>query len=180
MKHTTKNRTGRIAFLAAIPVLFLPMAFSGTYIVNNDPLVQEKTVVPGLNAFITENALSADGFLPDDLTSINAVRRYLISQISYPDEAVNEGHSGTVELFARINNEGSVNEILVLQPVRDFVDVEEIEVTDYAPAGKEITESSRHESLLTESKRVLMSLPNCDVEDLFGKTLKFTFKFVLK
>lgn len=176
MKPNIKNKTGRITVLAVIPVFtLLLMASSVTYYGNLDPLVQEKPVVPGLN-----NVNTGQESLSDDLSSINAVRRYLISQVSYPDEAVNEGHSGTVELFARINNEGRVNEILVLQPVRDFVDVEKIEVTDYAPAGQEITESSRHESLLTESKRVVMSLPKCDIDDLFGKTLKLTFRFVLK
>jgi hypothetical protein len=176
MKPNTKHRTVRIAIFAVIPVYILMLiASSGTYNVNFDPLVQEKQVVPGLN-----NVNAGYELLTDDLSSINAVRRYLMSHVTYPDAAVNEGHSGTVELFARINNEGRVNEILVLQPVRDYVDMEEIEVTNYAPAGKDITESSRHESLLTESKRVVMSLPKCDIDDLFGKTIKITFNFVLK
>ncbi|MFO7923895.1 MAG: hypothetical protein R6U58_09410 [Bacteroidales bacterium] len=116
----------------------------------------------------------------DDLCSVNAIRRYLAEQISYPGDAVEAGHAGTVELYARINRQGNVNEILELQPVQDYVEVDKIVIAGYAPAGKEICESSRHSSLVAESRRVVMSLPKCDIQEIYGKTLKLTFRFVLQ
>ncbi len=116
----------------------------------------------------------------DDLCSINAIRRFLAGQIRYPEAAAEAGQAGTVQLYARINNQGLVNEILELQPVRDYIEVNEIVISAAAPVGKEITVSSRHASLVAESRRVLMALPKCDIQEIFGQTLKFTFKFVLQ
>ena len=116
----------------------------------------------------------------DDLCSINAIRRFLAGKIRYPEAAAEAGQSGTVELYARVNNQGLINEILELQPVRDFIEVNEIVISAAAPVGKEITVSSRHASLVAESRRVLMALPRCDIQEIFGQTLKFTFKFVLQ
>ncbi|MFO8067327.1 MAG: hypothetical protein R6U11_07075 [Bacteroidales bacterium] len=116
----------------------------------------------------------------DDLCSINAVKRYISSHINYPESAIEAGHAGTVELYARINNQGGVNEVLELQPVNDYIELEEIEIVEYAPAGQEIYNSSRHEKLLAESHRVITSLPQLDIPEIYGHTLQFTFKFVLK
>lgn len=116
----------------------------------------------------------------DDLCSINAIRRFLAGKIRYPEAAAEAGQSGTVELYARVNNQGLINEILELQPVRDYIEVNEIVISAAAPAGKEIIVSSRHASLVAESRRVLMALPRCDIQEIFGQTLKFTFKFVLQ
>ncbi len=116
----------------------------------------------------------------DDLCSVNAIRRYIARNIRYPADAAEAGHYGTIELYARINNEGRVNEVLELQPVRDYVDVDEIVIVGYAPDGIETTESTRHSELIAESRRVVMSLPRCDIQEIFGQTLKFTLKFVLQ
>ena len=116
----------------------------------------------------------------DDLCSVNAVRRFVMCQISYPEDAVKSGYEGTIELYVRINFEGRVGQILTLQPVTDYVEIEEIVVSAEAPEGIDPVESSRHESLLSESRRVIMALPKCDIQEIYGQTLKFTFKFVLK
>ena len=116
----------------------------------------------------------------DDLCSINAIRRYLAGKIKYPEAAAEAGQAGTVELYARINKHGLINEILELQPVRDYIEVNEIVISAALPVGTEITVSSRHASLVAESRRVLMALPRCDIQEIFDQTLKFTFKFVLQ
>ena len=117
---------------------------------------------------------------PDDLCSINAVSRFVMSQLNYPKDAVKSGHAGTIELYVRINFEGRVGQILTLQPVTDYVELKEIVVSARAPEGIDIVESSRHESLLSESRKAIMALPKCDIQEIYGQTLKFTFKFVLE
>jgi hypothetical protein len=116
----------------------------------------------------------------DDLCSINALRRHLASNVRYPDAAVKGSQWGTVELYVSFTSDGRVNQIQELTPVRDYIGIQAIEITESVPAGRELIESSRHESLLDESKRVIMSLPRCDIQEVFGKTLKFTFNFILK
>lgn len=136
-----------------------------------------KSLVPGLHS---DNHVQFDEKSGDDICTINGIRRYLAGQIQYPETAANSGYSGVVELYARINNEGRVIELLALQPVSDYMEIDEIEVTGYAPPGQEIIESTRHESLLEESKRAVMTLPKCDIQEVYGKTLKFTFNYVLQ
>jgi hypothetical protein len=116
----------------------------------------------------------------DDLCNINAIRRHLASRIRYPADALSGSKYGTVELYVSFSSDGRVNEIQTLTPVRDYIEIQAIDIIESVPAGREIIESSRHESLLDESKRVVMSLPRCDIQDIFGKTLKFTFNFILK
>jgi hypothetical protein len=116
----------------------------------------------------------------DDLCNINSIRRHLAGRIRYPDNALKGSKYGTVELYVSFNSDGRVNEIQTLTPVRDYIEIQAIDIIESVPAGVEIIESSRHESLLDESKRVVMLLPRCDIQDIFGKTLKFTFNFILK
>ena len=179
MQIKNKTRFCRTCQLTLIPLFAL--LFSAFFNLQNagaqDSQVNDKPAFHRLR--ITESDLGKEK-PSDDLCSINAIRRFLAGQIRYPEAAAEAGQSGTVELYARINNQGLINEILELQPVRDYIDVSEIVISATAPAGKEITVSSRHSSLMAESRRVLMALPKCDIQEIFGQTLKFTFKFVLK
>ena len=169
-KKEIRNSLCLISRALVIPVftILLAVLLAGQNTNAQDSPVYEKPVVRE-----KENVTG-------DLCSISAVRRFLMNRAEYPDAALHAGKTGTIELYARINNEGRVNEILVLQPVRDYVEVDEIIITENAPAGKEITESTRHESLVAESRRALMELPKLDIQEIYGETLKITFKFVLR
>lgn len=165
--------------------VFTPLIFSFLLIVaisgSQEVVAQEMDKTNSLSAPGVELTGSDPGSkVSDELCSISAVKRYLTNHISYPEGAVEEGHVGEVELYARINSQGGINEVLELQPVSDYIDVDEVVITEYAPQGQEILKSSRHESLISEAHRVIMSLPGLDIPEVYGQTLKFTFKFVLK
>ena len=179
MKKTeNKIRCGLITMTAIISVLaLLLLTLPMNHAFAQDSRRISRDRAPGINK---DNAVQAGETLSDDLCSINAIRRYLAGNLRYPSIAAEAGQTGIIELYARINSQGRVNEVLELQPVRDYVEVDEIVVVGYAPQGKEINESSRHESLIVESRRVVMSMPRCDIQEIFGKTLKFTIKFVLQ
>ncbi len=134
--------------------------------------------VPGVAGSVISGV--ADTVSDDDLCSINAIRRFLAQNITYPVTATEEGQAGTVELYARISNNGRINEILELQPVLDYIELDEIVIVAYAPEGIRICQSARHTALIEESRRVVMSMPRCDIQEIFGQTLKFTFRFVLQ
>lgn len=168
----------RFAGISIIPVLaVLLISFSAIAGESRDPRNTGWYVVPGIKAELTEHG---EENLQDDLCSINAIRRYLSANIIYPQAAAEAGHAGTIELYARLNNRGRIGDIVELQPGGDYIDIREIVIVADAPSGTEISESTRHESLVAESRRALTSLPRCDMQEIFGEVLKFTFKFVLK
>ena len=160
-----------------IPVVILLFAALNTY--ETYAQVTPGNSVQKADSFFRSGSDHANENINDDLCSISAIRRYLAREVRYPESAVSDGHSGVIELYARMNNDGRVNEVLLLQPGRDYVEVGEIEVTGYAPPGITVNESSRHESLVAEGRRVILSLPRCDIQEIFGQTLKITFKFTL-
>lgn len=177
MKKEIRNSLCLMRRVSVIPVftILLVVLLAGQNTNAQDSPVFKKSAVRG-GGVIGADKQNVTG----DLCSISALRRFLINRTEYPDVALNAGKTGTIELYARINNEGRVNEILVLQPGRDYVEVDEIIITEKAPAGKEITESTRHESLIAESRRAVMELPKLDIQEIFGESLKITFKFVLR
>ncbi len=181
MRHVNSTRyfsipATRIAVALTIIMLaaILPAKTISGQVLQPD---KDRSGLPAVAAESFKNDMENNA---DDLCSINAIKRHLSRNIRYPQAAVEAGHYGTIELYARMNNEGRVNEVLELQPVRDYIDVDELVIVGYAPDGIETTESTRHSELIDESRRVIMSLPRCDIQEIFGQTLKFTFKFVLQ
>lgn len=178
MRQIENNRVLSIITDSIIPALII---FLAVFITQE---ISAQNPSPGNNPATQDlknhKAYSGDESMDDDLCSINAIQRYLARQVRYPGVAVQDGHTGIIELYARINNEGRVNELLTLQPGRDYLEVGEVVVTENVPAGITIEESSRHESLIAESRRVIMSMPQCDIQEIFGQTLKFRFKFELQ
>lgn len=162
-------------------VIAISLCFAVFFVITVEAQIAEagylKTVTGSTAATISEDAVTVSD---DDLCSINAIRRFLAQNITYPKAAAEEGQAGTVELYARISNNGRVNEILELQPVRDYIELDEIVVVTYAPEGIRICQSARHTALIEESRRAVMSMPRCDIQEIFGQTLKFTFRFVLQ
>ncbi len=176
-KNTRYLRLSATSFAMSLSFILLTSIFPANGIFAQQLRSADDNSVP--SPVITET-FQAEKQKADDLCSVNAIRRYLARNIRYPEAAAEAGHAGTIELYARINNEGRVNEVLELQPVRDYIDVDEIVIVGYAPDDIETTISTRHAELIAESRRVVISLPRCDIQEIFGQTLKFTFKFVLQ
>lgn len=174
-----KNKSFRL-YSVFTPLFFsflLIAVISGSHEVIAQKIGKSSNLsVPGLEMRGSDSGNNAS----DDLCSINSVQRYLCRHISYPESAVENGHAGTVELYVRINNQGGVNEVLELQPVSDYFEVDEVVIIEHIPEKQEILKSSRHESLISEGHRVIMSLPRLDIPEVYEHTLKFTFKFILK
>ena len=178
MRQIENNRILSIFTNSIIPALIIFCAvFISQETFAQNPSPGKNPAVPVMNNHESNNGNES---MADDLCSINAIQRYLARQLRYPAAAVQDGHTGIIELYARINNEGRINELLLLQPGRDYVEVGEIVVTENVPPGVTIDDSSRHESLLAESRRGIMSMPKCDIQEIFGQTLKFTIKFELQ
>ncbi len=131
-----------------------------------------------LHAFAS--GIAGDIQTSDDISTLQSARRFVIENISYPTSAVEAGHAGTVELYARVNSDGRINEVLKLQPVSNYVIIEEIEVRADASGDIQINEASRHDDLICEGRRVILALPRLNMPELHGGVLKFTFKFVLQ
>jgi bla regulator protein blaR1 len=117
---------------------------------------------------------------PDDLCTIQSVRRFLSEKIMYPGDAVESGQAGTVELYARVNSQGRIGEVLEIQPSRNYVDVPEIVVSANAAVNVQVNELSRHDILIAEGRRVITALPGLDMPEVYDQVLKFTFRFVLQ
>jgi hypothetical protein len=115
-----------------------------------------------------------------DLTTLQSVRRHVAAHLTYPESSVKAGHSGLVELYARVGHRGVINEIHKHRPDGNYMEVDEIVIFADPPAGIEITESSRHEELVCEARRVIRLLPSLDMPEVFGGLLKFSFRFVLQ
>ncbi len=179
MKSIRKSRFSSFAGIIAIPVfVILFLALSGNKeVYGQSPLNTSPAMNPGVTNAITGTGEERQ---KDDLCTFNSIRRCISERISYPQEAVKSGYTGTVELFARVNNDGSIGEVLQAQPSISFRYLDEIVIVGNLAAGVNISESSRHESLISESRRVIMSLPRLDIPEVHGGILKFTFKFVLQ
>lgn len=177
MEHN-KNSLRLNANAASLFISLLLIAFIAwsNEVIAQEMEIKERVSAPGLEMTGSDRVNQA----PDDLCSINAVKRHISSHINYPESAVEAGYAGKIELYARINNQGGINEVLELQPVSDYIELEEIIIVEHAPPGQEIYKSSRHEKLLSEGHRVISLLPKLDIPEIYGHTLKFTFKFVLK
>jgi hypothetical protein len=132
----------------------------------------------GLHAFVP--GFDGDIQTSDDISTLQGVRRFVTENISYPASAVEAGHAGTVELYARVNSDGRINEVLKLQPVTNYVNIEEIVVRSDAAGAVQINEASRHEDLVCEGRRAILTLPRLNMPELHGGVLKFTIRFVLQ
>ena len=128
----------------------------------------------------TTGNLPDDARKPDDLSTIPSVHRFAAANISYPESAVKAGQKGKVILYARVNQQGRINEILELEPGSDYVALDEIVVIRDAPSDISITKLSRQEELICEGRRVIMALPRLDIPEIYGGVLKFSFRFELQ
>jgi hypothetical protein len=177
MKSKSQNRFAGLARLALIPVLAVLLAsLSGkeTVVLNDDMEKNEKFAHTGMQPKVMEETPQ------DTLKSREEILRYVSENIKYPAEARKSGHIGTVELYALVSQKGTIKEVLELQPDEGFVEIEEIVIIGYTGVESEHTESSDHMSLRSEGRRVIESFPVLEIPELYGQTMKLTFKFDIR
>ena len=184
MKSTNKNRFAGLARLALIPVLALLLA----------SLSEKETVVIDddleRNGKVAQAAMQPNGKEEnpqDTLKSREEMLRYLSNNIKYPAEARKNGHIGTVVLFARVNQNGTIKDVLEINPEEGFVDSEDIVIVGYTKAENGTTDAKSKPSvsynlknLKPEGRRVIESFPVLEIPELYGQTLKFSFKFEIR
>ncbi|WP_114749772.1 M56 family metallopeptidase [Pleomorphovibrio marinus] len=177
MNSKSKGQFAGLARLAIIPVFsLLLVSLSGkkTVLINNGDadLEQSNSQSSGLQ----ENT-------PDPIKSHEGINKHLQKNLKYPAEARSAGLIGTARLYARVNPDGSIGEVLDGEPDEEFVEYDEIVIIGYTSEDTEKikkTKSYRHEVLLIESKRVIESLPKLEIPELQGKLIQFTFKYDLR
>ena len=114
------------------------------------------------------------------MKSREEILHYISSNIKYPQAARKNGHIGTVVLFARVNQNGTIKEVLELQPKEGFVEIEKIDIIGYTNARSEHPVSYSLKSLKPEGRRVIESFPVLEIPKLNGLAMKFSFKFDIK
>jgi len=105
----------------------------------------------------------------------------MAQNIRYPQEAAESGQIGSVALYARVNNKGGIDEVLVdTQPEEDYVNIDKIVIVGYSYNRFKLHESVNHQSLISECSNLILSLPDSNSADLQGHTLKLNFDFAIQ
>lgn len=174
MNPGSQSRFSGISKLAVIPVFaMLVLSLSG-----------KKT------AFVHESAPSSDEFqsagttvksYQEKLRSNDEILKLLMQQVQYPQEAIESGLMGSVLLYATVGEDGMITEVTERQPDVDKSDIKEFVGfrSDYT-IKKTLTESSNHEILIDEVRNALLSMPELDIPELKGRTIKYSLRFALR
>ncbi len=177
MNSKNKNQFAGLARLAIIPVFtLLLVSLSGktTVLQNDNHLDLEQ---------LTQETSGLRVNLSDPINSREGINKHFQKNLKYPSEARLAGLIGTARLYARVNPDGSIHEVLDVKPDEEFVEFDEVVIIGYSQENAENikkTKSYRHENLLKEGKRVIESLPKLEIPELQGKLIQFNFKFDLR
>jgi len=174
MKSNNFNRFAGIAKLALIPVLgLLLLSLSEKQAV----VVKDKSNRQGVIQLAAHNVNYES---QDTLRSQDEILRYISNNIKYPLEARKLGHIGVVVLYATVGRDGTIEEILEGHPGKQFVDIEDVTIVGYQNDEPTKISYGSQEKLTAEGQRVIESFPPLEIPDLYGQTLKFKFKFLLR
>ena len=176
MNSKSKIRFAGLARLAIIPVFaLLLVSLSGkktVLISDSESNIKQFTQ---LYSGLQENP-------SDSINSIEAINRHFQKNLKYPIEARTAGLIGTARIYARVNPDGRIQEVLDIKPDEEFMEFSEVVIVAYIdedPKKIKKTKSYRHESLLSEGRRAVESLPKLEIPELQGKLIQFNFKFDL-
>ncbi len=177
MNAKNQNQFAGIARLAILPVVaLLLVSLSGkeTIFVNENG--------PGPDSMI-QTANTEQETQNDPVKSEEDMKRYLAKNLKYPAAARKAGQIGSVRLYARVNPDGTIEEVLEAQPDEQFVEFKEIVIIGYTGDDSKIikkTKSANHESLIEEGKRVINSFPKLEFPEVQGEVIKLEFRFDIR
>jgi beta-lactamase regulating signal transducer with metallopeptidase domain len=149
---------------------------------QTEPVVRD--IQPALAIPSPSNLLPIEVIWPNvrhdsnDLITIEEVGKYLQYYRRYPFDELMAGHTGTVELYARVNRDGWVEEVFEQPPSNQYIEIKDTVVMRLG-GPKPPIESPRHEGLISAGHRALLTLPRLDIPELQGKAIKVTFKWGL-
>lgn len=170
MNSKNKTQFAGLARLAIIPVItLLLVSLSG-----------KKAIIVNESDAAVLNEMGEKQ--TDPINSREKISKHLQKNITYPFEARSAHHIGTVRIYARVNPDGSIQEVFDVKPKEEFLEFDEIVIIAYLnEEGKKHrkTKSYRHQPLLAEGRRVVESLPKLEIPELQGKLIQFNFKYNL-
>ncbi|WP_439481657.1 M56 family metallopeptidase [Cyclobacterium plantarum] len=174
MNTKNKNRYANLTRLAIVPIFaLLLVSLSG-----------KKTVRISESGSDLEPSSELMQERPSDpFHSKSEIIRFFSENLKYPAEARKAVLTGKARIYAKVNPDGHIGEVLDVRPEEDYLEFDEIVVIGYTNNGAEElkkTKSYSHPSLLAEGKRVVESLPRLEIADLQGKLVQFNFKFDLQ
>lgn len=170
MNSKNKNQFSVLTRLAIIPVIaLLLVSLSG-----------KKAIIVNESDAAVLNEMGEKQ--TDPINSREKISKHLQKNITYPFEARSAHPIGTVRIYARVNPDGSIQEVFDVKPKEEFLEFDEIVIIAYLnEEGKKHrkTKSYRHQPLLAEGRRVVESLPKLEIPELQGKLIQFNFKYNL-
>ena len=173
MNAKNKTKFAGLAKLAIIPVIaLLLVSLSG-----------KKTIIVSESDELIPSLTKSGETQNDPIKSQEDINRHFQKNLKYPLEARSGNLIGTVRIYARVNPDGSIQEVLDKKPKEKFLEFDEIVIIAYLnEEGKKrrITKSYRHQPLLAEGRRVVESLPKLEIPELQGKLIQFNFKYDLR
>jgi beta-lactamase regulating signal transducer with metallopeptidase domain len=184
-RHTRFSGFARMAIIPVTAILLLSLSGKETVIIRNTENVASQIE----NNFLQpeENIASTIIIMQDKLGTVDSLRQFIAENLRYPQEAAEAGQTGHVSLFVSIDSDGKITEINTSEPSDGYIDINEIVIVGYGKPRDglseneiELEDSSEHETLITEGKRVINSFPELNIPELKGKNAKFNFQFVLQ
>jgi hypothetical protein len=178
MKSENKKRFSGIARFAVLPILallILSLSAKETIIIHDNTMVEHNEKQMYLKQLVADEEISEV-----KLKSMIGLRRHIAAHIKYPKEAADAGQTGVCEYFVTISADGMVENVTENQIGNHFIEIDEIVIVASGENSQEISESSSHESLVSEGRRIVNSLPKLEIPEWYGKTIKMKFKFELQ
>jgi beta-lactamase regulating signal transducer with metallopeptidase domain len=172
MNSKSKTQFAGLARLAIIPVIALLLV----------SLSVKKKIIVNESDEVGQTINNIEEKQTDPINSREKISKHLQKNLKYPLEARSAHQIGTVRIYAKVNPDGSIQEVLDVKPKEEFLEFDEIVIIAYLnEEGKKHrkTKSYRHQSLLAEGRRVVESLPKLEIPELQGKLIQFNFKYNL-
>jgi len=177
MNSKNKTQFATLSKLALIPVFALLIACLST----QKPVQISESDSSGEQ--LSELSAGLQGNSSEPVNSIEAINKHLQKNLKYPAEARFAGLIGTVRLYARVNPDGVIQEVLDRKPDEEYIEYDEVVIIGYMDEESENlrkTKSYRHEILLAEGKRTIESLPTLEIPEFQGQMIQFNFKYDLR
>ncbi len=112
----------------------------------------------------------------NELVNLDEVKKYLQYYMRYPVSEAEAGKQGSVVIYAKINNEGWVEDASEQKFSANYIDLGEPVIFGGIDNRSAYTSEP---GLVREGKNLLLSLPRLDIPELQGKAIKATLLFGL-
>lgn len=119
----------------------------------------------------------------ETITTELELRKFIAKTIKYPKKAMDFNYEGIVQLFVKINNDGTIYSVSD-ENTNNSIYIDEVVVVGYKPNENEIVIANEIPNAPVlfgkEVRTVINQLPKLEVSEYQGKTIAITVKFVLQ